>query len=86
MKYIGICHSSNVKYRVDIIIILLYILYINYKLLYNRKGGAIMEMYREAYEYYKTTCERYGMDSVSFYQFVKHLTEEQLDEYCKEAI
>lgn len=45
-----------------------------------------MEMYRKAFEFYKATCEKYGMESVNFYHFVKHLTEEQLNEYCKQAI
>lgn len=45
-----------------------------------------MERYREAYEFYKTTCEKHGMESVNFYQFIKYLTEEQLDEYLKQAI
>ena len=45
-----------------------------------------MENYREAYEFYKRTCEKYGMESVNFYHFVKHLTEEQLDQYSKIAI
>ncbi|MFB5281555.1 hypothetical protein [Peribacillus sp. Hz7] len=44
-----------------------------------------MEMYREAYEYYKMACENYGMESVNFYHFVKHLTTEQLNEYNKKA-
>ncbi len=55
-------------------------------MLYNRKDDEIMENYREAYEFYKRTCEKYGMESVNFYHFVKHLTEEQLDEYAKIAI
>ncbi|AZV42387.1 hypothetical protein [Peribacillus asahii] len=44
-----------------------------------------MEMYREAYEYYKMACENYGMESVNFHHFVKHLTTEQLNEYNKKA-
>ncbi|MEK4029530.1 MULTISPECIES: hypothetical protein [Bacillaceae] len=45
-----------------------------------------MEMYREAYEYYMESCENYEMESISFYHFVKHLTEEQLQEYMKSEI
>ncbi len=45
-----------------------------------------MERYREAYEFYKMTCEKYGMESVNLYHFVKHFTEEQLNEFLKEAI
>lgn len=45
-----------------------------------------MEMYREVYEFYKTICEKYGMESVNFYHFIKHLTEEQLNEFYKQAI
>ncbi|MCQ6276271.1 hypothetical protein JMM81_15205 [Bacillus sp. V3B] len=44
-----------------------------------------MEMYRKAYEYYKKVCENYEMDSVNFHHFIKHLTEEQLNEYSKNA-
>lgn len=45
-----------------------------------------MEKYREAYENYKEACERYGMESVNFHQFVQHLTVEQLNEYLKKAV
>lgn len=46
----------------------------------------MMEMYREAYEYYRMISEKHGMESVNIYHFVKHLTEEQLNEYRKQAI
>lgn len=45
-----------------------------------------MEMYREAYKRYLAICKGYGMESVNFHHFVKHLTEEQLNEYSKLAI
>lgn len=45
-----------------------------------------MEKYREAYERYLAICKFYGMESINFYHFVKHLTEEQLNEYSKVAI
>jgi hypothetical protein len=38
-----------------------------------------------AYRGYLSICERYGMESVSFYHFVKELTEEQISEYSKLA-
>ncbi|WP_203362547.1 hypothetical protein [Bacillus sp. REN10] len=44
-----------------------------------------MEMYRIAYQYYTETCESYGMESINFHHFIKHLTEEQLQEYIKKA-
>jgi hypothetical protein len=44
-----------------------------------------MDMYRKAYEYYKEICENYEMDCVNFHHFIKHLTEEQLNEYSKSA-
>ncbi|WP_195892868.1 hypothetical protein [Bacillus massiliigorillae] len=44
-----------------------------------------MEMYRQAYEYYTATCESYGMESVNFYHFINHLTEEQIKEYSQRA-
>lgn len=44
-----------------------------------------MDSYRMAYEFYTATCERYGMESVNFYHFVNHLTEEQMEEYIKIA-
>ncbi|GLY10982.1 hypothetical protein ACP2W0_09410 [Pseudobacillus badius] len=43
-----------------------------------------MEMYREAYEYYMESCENHEMESISFYHFVKHLTEDQLQGYLKD--
>ncbi|MFK2827008.1 hypothetical protein QYG89_15250 [Bacillus sp. B190/17] len=45
-----------------------------------------MEMHWEAYEQYMETCKNYEMESISFYQFIEHLTEEQLQEYCKNDI
>ncbi|MGM9928740.1 MAG: hypothetical protein ACI35P_12410 [Bacillus sp. (in: firmicutes)] len=44
-----------------------------------------MEMYREAYECYMETCEKYGMESMNFYHFINYLTEEQIAEYIKLA-
>ncbi|AZV42591.1 MULTISPECIES: hypothetical protein [Peribacillus] len=44
-----------------------------------------METYREAYESYKRACENYGMESMTFYHFVTHLTKEQLNEYDNQA-
>ena len=44
-----------------------------------------MESYRLAYEYYTSCCERYGVESVTFYHFVNHLTEEQIEAYIKIA-
>ncbi|WP_187292174.1 hypothetical protein [Bacillus sp. 1NLA3E] len=44
-----------------------------------------MEMYREAYESYKEACENFGMESINFNHFVKHLTTEQLHEYSKNS-
>jgi hypothetical protein len=38
-------------------------------------------MYRNAYESYKTACENYGMESIDFNKFVRHLTTEQLDQF-----
>lgn len=55
-------------------------------LLYNRKEVRVMEMYREAYEYYMESCENHDMESISFYHFVRHLTEEQLQEYMNSEI
>ncbi|MFJ7850249.1 hypothetical protein ACIQZM_17590 [Peribacillus sp. NPDC097206] len=45
-----------------------------------------MNMYTKAYETYLMTCERYGIESINFHHFIKHLTEDQLDEYSKLAI
>jgi hypothetical protein len=44
-----------------------------------------MEIYQKAYEYYRTACENYGMKSMNFYQFLTHLTQEQLHEYMRLA-
>lgn len=44
-----------------------------------------MEKYRKAYDYYRSVCEGYGLESVNFYHFINHLTEEQISEYCKKA-
>lgn len=44
-----------------------------------------MEDYQKAYEHYRAACKRYGIKSMSFHQFVKHLTTEQLNEYMKLA-
>ncbi len=45
-----------------------------------------MEIYQKAYECYRAACESYGMESISLYQFLNHLTKEQLQEYTKNAI
>lgn len=45
-----------------------------------------MEMYKEAYEYYKQTCEKFGMKSVPFYRFMHNLTENQMQLYIEKAI
>jgi hypothetical protein len=39
-----------------------------------------------AYQGYLSMCERYGMESVSFYHFMAQLTEEQISDYSKLAI
>jgi hypothetical protein len=44
-----------------------------------------MEIYQKAYEYYRTVCQSYGMESLNFNLFVKHLTKEQLELYIKQA-
>jgi hypothetical protein len=44
-----------------------------------------MENYQKAYQHYQSACENYGMESMSFYQFLKHLTKEQLQEYMNQA-
>jgi hypothetical protein len=44
-----------------------------------------MEIYQKAYEYYQAACQNYGMESLNFNLFVKHLTKEQLDLYIKHA-
>ncbi|WP_187118969.1 hypothetical protein [Bacillus marasmi] len=42
-----------------------------------------MDIYRQAYESYKSACENYGMESMNFNMFIKHLTDEQLSEFSK---
>lgn len=44
-----------------------------------------MEIYREAYENYKSACESYGMEYISFTYFIKNLTNEQIHEYSKQS-
>jgi 4-alpha-glucanotransferase len=44
-----------------------------------------MEMYRQAYESYKTACENYGMESMDFDYFIQYLTIEQINEFCKKS-
>ncbi|WP_318502658.1 hypothetical protein [Bacillus sp. T3] len=44
-----------------------------------------MEIYREAYENYKSACENYGMEYISFTYFIKNLTNEQIHEYSKQS-
>ena len=39
------------------------------------------EMYQQAYECYTTICQRYGMESINFQEFITYLTEEQLMAY-----
>lgn len=69
---------------IDRLFRLLYIINKKQILLYNREENK-MEMYREAYEYYTETCENLGIESINFYHFINHLTEEQLEEYIKKA-
>lgn len=45
-----------------------------------------MEKYSKAYKSYLNICKGYGMESINIHQFIKNLTEEQLDEYSKLAI
>lgn len=45
-----------------------------------------MELYQEAYEYYKQMCEGFGMKSIPFYRFMHNLTEEQIELYIQKAI
>lgn len=45
-----------------------------------------MKNYQKAYEYYQDACQRYEIKSMSLYQFIEHLTKEQLNEYIKQAI
>lgn len=45
----------------------------------------MMEIYREAYENYKSACESYGMEYISFTYFIKNLTNEQIHEYSKQS-
>lgn len=42
-----------------------------------------MDMYRQAYESYKIACESYGMETMNFSLFIKHLTVEQLSQFSK---
>lgn len=45
-----------------------------------------MENYKEGYEIYRKACENYGLESMNYYLYIKHLTEEQLnafDEHSK---
>jgi hypothetical protein len=44
-----------------------------------------MEIFREAYENYKAACENYGIESMNFTYFIKHLTIEQLHEFSKQS-
>lgn len=44
-----------------------------------------MDIYRQAYESYKSACENYGMESMNFAHFIKHLTIDQLNQFCKTA-
>lgn len=45
-----------------------------------------MENYQKAYEFYRTACQNHGIESMNIYQFIMHLTTEQLDEYMKQAV
>ncbi|MDQ0213954.1 hypothetical protein J2S13_000349 [Oikeobacillus pervagus] len=38
-----------------------------------------MEMYKKAYERYKEKCKKYGIESIQFYHFIHHLTEQQME-------
>lgn len=40
-----------------------------------------MEHYFEGYQTYCKACESFGLQSMSYYLYVKHLTEEQLHAY-----
>lgn len=40
-----------------------------------------MENYKEGYEIYRQACENYGLESMTYYLYLKHLTEEQLHAY-----
>lgn len=44
-----------------------------------------MEIYRQAYESYKSACENYGMESMDFHYFIQNLTIEQINEFCKKS-
>lgn len=40
-----------------------------------------MEHFMDGYQIYCKACESYGLESMSYYLYVKHLTEEQLHAY-----
>lgn len=42
-----------------------------------------MDHFMEGYQTYCRACETYGLQSMSYYLYVKHLTEEQLNAYNK---
>ncbi|WP_176330224.1 hypothetical protein [Oceanobacillus rekensis] len=45
----------------------------------------MINMCLAAYRGYLSICERYEMESVSFYHFVNEITEDQISEYSKLA-
>ncbi len=44
-----------------------------------------METYKEAYNYYKKICYNLDLDIIPFYQFIRNLTEDQMQMYMKKA-
>ncbi len=58
-----------------------YILLIRKVYCYTTAEVENLDMYRNAYESYKSACENYGMESLNFNQFVRHLTIDQLDKF-----
>ncbi|HZG71537.1 MAG TPA: hypothetical protein VEY51_08355 [Chondromyces sp.] len=44
-----------------------------------------MEIYKKAYERYLEKCEMYGLECIQFHYFMKHLTEEQMQQLISEA-
>ncbi len=64
----------------------LYIRFIKINLLYNSKGGELMELYQEAYRHYEKKCESYGIKSIPFYRFMHNLTEDQIKLFVQKAI
>ncbi|MFP5108499.1 hypothetical protein ACSU6B_17245 [Neobacillus sp. C211] len=46
----------------------------------------MMNNYDKAYDSYLKICERYEIEPINFYHFIKYLTNDQLDEYSKLAV